>query len=225
MISARAFPVSHRRTAWAICLCLGTLSVLSASVTPVIAHGFHGADQAVYQQANEDFVTGILATFYDVPVLLGLIAAGLLSGIWKPDGFSSLWPYFLGGNVAGAAVGFSGVIPPSEPAYVAVIAVGLLGAAALSVPNGLMRGLFFALGLVFTNAVFSGYEIWDIPLFAYMGVAFALNLGVAIPAGLVWLSRTKLPYGWVTIAWRANMSWVVAIALMAMVLSMKSNAV
>ena len=205
-------------------LCLAAVSLFLALPVAAIAHGFHGADQAMYQQANEDFVTGMLAAYYDIPVLLGLIAAGLLSGIWKPDGFSSLWPYFLGGIIAGAVVGFWGILPPSEPAYAAAIATGLLGAAAPNVPGGVMRALFLVLGIVLTNAVFSGYEIWDIPLFAYIGVAFSLNLGILLPAGLVWLSHTKLPYGWVMIAWRAKMSWIVAIALMSMVLTMKANA-
>lgn len=218
-----AFPtrLSYWRAIRVSSLCLTLFFIHTA---PVLAHGFHGVEQTAYQQANQDFVTGILATFYDTPVLLGLIAAGLFSGIWKPDGFPSLWAFYLGGILAGAAIGFWGILPPVEPAYFAAIAIGLLGAAALNIPTNLMRGLFFVLGVVFTNAVFSGYSVWDVPAFAYLGVAFALNLGVAVPVMLVWLTRTKLPYSWVTIAWRANMSWVVAIALMSMVLTMKSNA-
>ena len=222
MISSRAARPSRRRTIWVACLGLAATAILCAAPAPLIAHGFHALDQAEYQRAYEDFFTGILATYYDAPVVLGLVVAGLFAGIWKPDGFSSLWPFFIGGSLAGAAVGFWGTVPPAQPAYSSVIAVGLLGAAALNLPTGLMRGIFFVVGLCLTNAVFSGYAVSDVPPFAYVGVAFALNAGVALPAVLVWVSREKLPYGWVTIAWRASVSWVVAIALMAWVLRIRS---
>ena len=104
-----------------------------------------------------------------------------------------------------------------------VIAVGLLGAAAPQIPTGLVRGIFFVIGLVLTNAVLSGHRISEITPFAYVGIAFALNVGVVVPAGLVAVSREKLPYGWVAIAWRAVMSWLVAIAVMAMALMLKST--
>lgn len=203
---------------WRSSLYLATVIVLSASPAPALAHEF-GAGQGAY----EDFLTGNRVVLADITVLLGVIAAGLLSGIWKPDGFPSLWSFYVGGVVAGAAVGLWGVIPPTLPAYVAVIAIGLLGAAALQIPTRLMNGIFFVTGLVLTNAVLSGHAISDIPPLAYVGIAFALNVGIAASAGLVAVSREKLPYNWVVIAWRAAMSWLVAIAVMAMVLMIKST--
>lgn len=203
---------------WRFNLCLVVVIVLSVSPVSLLAHEF-GAGQGAYK----DFLSGNRAVLADNTVLLGLVAAGLLSGIWKPDGFPSLWPFYAGGVVAGAAVGFYGMIPPTLPTYVAVIAVGLLGAAAPQIPTGLVRGIFFVIGLVLTNAVLSGHRISEITPFAYVGIAFALNVGVVVPAGLVAVSREKLPYGWVAIAWRAVMSWLVAIAVMAMALMLKST--
>lgn len=192
--------------------------VPSASPMPALAHDF-GAGEGPYV----DFLSGNRAVLADIPVLLGLIAAGLLSGIWKPDGLPSLWPVYAGGILAGAAVGFGGMIPPTLPTYITVIVIGLLGAAAPQMSTGLVRGIFFVIGLILANAVLSGHAISEIPPFAYVGIAFALNVGLAVPAGLVAVSREKLPYGWVAIAWRAGMSWLVAIALMAMVLMLKST--
>lgn len=201
------------RVIWQSCRYFAPAIILLSAPAPALAHEF-----GVGQDAYEDFLSGNLAVFTDVPVLLGLIAAGWFSGIWKPDGLPSLWPFYLGGILAGAAVGFWGVMPPTLPAYGAVIVIGLLGAAAAPYAVVLMRGIFVLIGLILTNAVFSGHGIAEIPLFAYVGIAFALNFGVAASAGLVAISDEKLPYTWVPIVWRAGISWLVAIAVMTMVL-------
>ena len=99
-------------------------------------------------------------------------------------------------------------------------------AAANAAPNfttNVMRGIFVLIGIVVTNAVLSGHAISEISPFAYVGIAFALNIGAVASAGIVAVSRDKLPYDWVTIAWRAAMCWLVAIAVMALVLMMKST--
>lgn len=217
MISLRLPGHTRRRAAWQSSPFIATTVILAALPAPALAHKF-GAGQGAY----EDFLSGNRAVFSDMPVLLLLIAAGLFSGIWKPDGFPSLWLFYLGGIVAGAMLGLWGIFPPTLPAYFAVIAVGLLGAAAPNIPTALMRGIFVLIAVVVTNAVLSGHLISEISPFAYVGIAFALNIGVAVSAGLVAISREKLPYNWVTIAWRAAASWLVAIAVMAMVLMLKS---
>lgn len=194
-------------------------SALIMLPAPSSAHEF-----GVGQGAYEDFLSGNRAVLADVPVLLGMLSAGFFAGIWKPDGFPNLWPFYIIGLILGAFVGFSGAIPPTAPAFAATIGIGLMGAAAFPFPVGIMRGVFALMGIVLANAVLSGHSISEIPLFAYVGVFFALNIGTAVAAGLVSLSQDKLPYGWVKIGWRAGMSWIVAISIMAMVLMLNSAA-
>ncbi|NBT29684.1 MAG: hypothetical protein EBT18_09415 [Gammaproteobacteria bacterium] len=203
---------------------LAVATTLINSIYPgsVLAHDDFSAQQSLYQIAYAEFLSGIRAVTINTPVLLGLIAAGLFSGIWKPFGFRLIWPVYLGGIVAGALVGFSGVAPSTVPAYVVCIAVSLLGAAALSIPAGVMRVIFFVLGLVLTNEILSGHRASDIPLFAYVGIALALNLGPFVPAGFVALSHRRLPFTWTPIVWRAGLSWISAVLLLTLLLTMRS---
>lgn len=193
-----------------ISLCLLALS------GPAFAHEF-----GVGKDAYADFLSGNEAVLVDVPVLLGLIAAGLLAGTWKPDGFPSIWLSFIVGIFAGAALGFSGLVPPTWPAFLAVIAMGSLAAWARPFSTAMMRGMFFLIGLVLTNAVLSGHTVSEVPPFAYVGILFAFNVGVSAVARLVFLSHQYFPYGWVGIVWRAGSSWLVAIAVMALALMLR----
>ena len=122
------------------------------------------------------------------------------------------------GHITGAVLAFWLAIEPTLPAYLAVILVGLLGAAAPALPRGVMQCVYLVVGVVLTNAILSGHTLSEIPPFAFLGIAFALNVAAAAAARLVFVSLQLLNYGWVLIAWRAGMSWIVAIAIMAMVL-------
>lgn len=195
---------------------IGTALVLLP--VPALAHEF-----GVGKGAYEDFLSGNQAVLNDFPVLLGVIAAGFFASIWKRDGFPSLWPFYAIGLAAGALLGFSGLVPPVTPAYSVVIALGLLGAAAPDLRIGVTRVMFMLIGIILSNAVLSGHTVSEIPPFAYVGIAFALNISVAVSAGLVSVSREKIPYTWVMIAWRAAMSWLVAITVMAMALMFRSG--
>ena len=181
--------------------------------SPALGHEF-----GVGKDAYADFLSGNQAVFVDLPVLLGVIAAGLLAGIWKPEGFPKLWLSFIAGIVAGAALGFTGLVPPAWPAFVGVIVVGALGAWALPLSTNVMRGIFFVIGMILCNAVLSGHTVSEVPGFAYVGIFFALNLCPSASARLVYLSHQYVPYGWVSIVWRAGSSWLVAIAVMALAL-------
>ncbi|MCJ8308358.1 MAG: hypothetical protein HRU27_05610 [Rhizobiaceae bacterium] len=193
---------------------MGGLSL--ALISPAWGHEF-----GVGKDAYADFLSGNEAVLTDVPVLLGIIAAGLLAGIWKLEGFPTLWLSFVIGIIAGAALGFSGWVPPTWPAFLAVIAIGALGAWALPFSTAVMRALFFAIGVLMTNAVLSGHTVSEVPPFAYVGILFALNIGVSACARLVFLSHQYFPYGWVSIVWRAGSSWLVAIAVMALALMLR----
>ena len=209
---------TRRRRRWrsTAALSAGLLAAgfcLLALTSPALAHEF-----GVGKDAYEDFLSGNQAVLADVPVLLGVIAAGLFAGIWKPDGFPSLWLALLAGIAAGAVLGFSALIPPTGPAYGLVIFIGILGALAPPFSLPLMRGLYFVIGMILTNAVLSGHTVAEVPAFAYVGILFALNIGISAIARLVFLSHQALPYGWVAITWRAGSSWLVAIAVMALAL-------
>jgi len=215
-------PLRFRKAAAALagqsaCLFLALSTLVTLTPVTALAHEF-----GVGLGAYEDFLSGNQAVFADMPVLLCLIATGVFAGIWKADAFPSLWLFLAIGMLVGTVVGLWGQIPPTLPAYATVIAIGLLGAAAPNFPIWLMRSLFVIIGIILTNAVLSGHTFAEVPVFAFVGIAFALNLGVAASASLVAISREKLPYGWVLITWRAGMSWLVAIAIMTMVLMLRS---
>ncbi|MEM1040169.1 MAG: hypothetical protein AAGI12_11960 [Pseudomonadota bacterium] len=181
--------------------------------TPALAHEF-----GVGKDAYEDFLSGNQAVFVDFPVVLGVIAAGLFVSIWRLDGFPTVWLAYIAGLVVGAGLAFALAIPPALPMFVIVIFVGLLGALAPDLSTRMMQGIYFVIGLVLTNAVLSGHTIDEIPAFSYVGIAFALNLGVSACAAIVYRSRTNLSYDWVMIVWRAGSSWLVAIAVMGIAL-------
>lgn len=182
----------------------------------VSAHNF-GSGKGAY----ENFLSGNQAVLADVPILLGLIATGIVVSNWKPDGLPKVWLFFIIGVLAGMALGLSGLLPAIMPTYVTVCLIGLLGAAAPRLPVAGMRLLVGISGVILANAVLSGHTLGEIQPFAYAGILFAINLGLAISAGIVSLSLEKLPYGWVNITWRALLSWIVAISIMAMVLMLK----
>jgi hypothetical protein len=184
---------------------------------PAYSHAF-----SIGQTGYQNFLSGNVAVFADIPVLLGLIAAGIFAGIWNMEGFPKLWPFYVAGLVGGLLLGLTGLVPAALPTYCTVVIVGLLAAAAPDFPTWLMRLIYFLIGVVLTNAVITGHTIDSIPIWSYIGIAFALNFGLVIPAGLVVMSRQNLPYGWVLITWRAGSSWLVAIAVMAMVLMLNS---
>ncbi|MEL6968402.1 MAG: hypothetical protein AAGM04_13570, partial [Pseudomonadota bacterium] len=186
--------------------CFGRL-LFVAGAGLVLTTGASAHDFGVGKNAYEDFLVGNQAIFSDLPVLLGALAAGLLAGIWKADGFPALWLSLIVGLVVGSLVGFFGAPPPLVITYVTIILVGLLGAAALNLPLVPMRGIFFLAGGVFSNAVFSGHTPAEIAPLAYVGIFFAINFLIASTARLVYLTRENLPYTWVPIAWRAGSSW------------------
>ena len=216
MKQLKLFPPIHHAIKFALRGRLLTAICLLAVISPASAHEF-----GVGKDAYEDFLSGNQAVLADLPVLLGLVAAGLLAAIWKPDGFPMLRLPYIGGVLAGAALGFSALLEPVLPAYAAVVFLGVLGALAPSLTTRAMRGLYFLIGVVLTNAVLSGHTISEVPPAAYLGIFIALNLVVACCARLVFLSLQFFPYGWVTIAWRAGSSWLVAIAIMALALMLR----
>lgn len=175
-------------------------------------------DFGIGKDGYEDFLIGNLAVFTDTPVILLMLAAAFLISIWKADGLPQVWAFYVLGAILGALLGFAGILPPALPAFIAVIVTGLLGAVALNVSVGLMRALVCLIGIVLGNAILSGHTMNELPLFAYFGLFFALNLGLAIPASIVAITRDKLPYSWVLIVWRAGASWLVAVAVIAMML-------
>lgn len=196
-------------------LLLGTLGLFPRGAW---AHNFETG-----QGAYQDFLSGNQAVLADLPIVLGLIATGILVGIWKTDRLPRVWLFYNIGALLGVFMGFSGVVPPVLPAYIAVCLIGLLAAASPAISVFMMRLIVGVMGAIFANAVLSGHTIDEIQTFAYLGIFFALNLGLAAPAAVVTISREKLEYGWVYITWRALSSWLVAISIMAMVLMLRTG--
>lgn len=183
----------------------------------------HAHDFGLGGNAYEDFLSGCQSVLFDVPVVLAVIATGLLAGIWRERSLPLIWLAYLLGAIGGLALGISGILPPVLPALIFIMLAGILGAAALDLSVNQMRMVLFASGLLSANTVLSGHSAAEIPLLSWFGIVFALNIVLAITAGLVTISREKLAYGWVMIGWRAGSSWIVAVAIIMVALVMTSK--
>ena len=208
---ARAGRGTFRR---AIAFSTLTVLLLTAAVA-VFAH-VDGDHRRVYSLnvAYFEFLVGFEATLNRVPVLLLMIVTGLMIGLRPADTLQRIWPVVPTGLTVGCTIGTFVWIPAITPAYGAVIMAGLLIAASPEIGIRTLCVIVIALTSLMPNSMLSGYYWWEIPPFVYLGVAMASVLGMSVVYLIVRLSMAWLPDRWISIAWRALASWVVAIAIL-----------
>lgn len=188
---------------------------LAFAFLPTSAHSHDfGKDNDLYAR----FAEGAGVVFNDVPLLLATIALGIFVSLWRREGFPVIWA-FLAAGIAG------GLLLPMEPFQVpelaslpAAILLGLAGAAALDTSAVWMRAMGLVAGILLAIGALGGHAPGSVPLGAYFGIFFGLNLvtaGSAMATSIA-LGEANAPVP--RIAMRALASWLVAIAVMMLAL-------
>lgn len=163
--------------------------------------------------AYAEFLSGCAAVLTELPVMIAMIATGILVSLWDREGLPKVWLAFVAGVVGGMLVATAALIEPVTVAYGSAIALGLLAAAAVTPDLKLMRLVLFFAGFLPVAALLSDHEFGTVPLAAYAGILFMTNIVLSASAGLVSIALKNIPFSWVSIAFRALASWLVAIAL------------
>ncbi|MEM8652297.1 MAG: hypothetical protein AAGF54_17320 [Pseudomonadota bacterium] len=166
--------------------------------------------QSIYLQ----FRLGIDTVAGDVPVLLLAASIAHLLAIRKEVKIEKLWPFFMIGLGLGGVLGASALIPAVFPALVASILVGSLAAISIQM-NFIKIAISVTLvTIVMANASLSGYSWQHIHSATYLGFFCGMILATMIVYIPIRVSLVAFHYSWVSIAWRATSSWLVAIAIL-----------
>ncbi|MEM9332210.1 MAG: hypothetical protein AAGA53_12855 [Pseudomonadota bacterium] len=178
---------------------------------------------APFEHAYYDVLYGMEVTLGVGSVLLLMAATGLLIANRKTVYLVLPIPVLFIGAILGATLGALAWLPADMPAYIATISIGLLVAASPTLKKWQLMALVSLAAATMANVMFMGSDWRLIPISVYMGVVIVLLLGTMTIYMSVWLSRELLQYPWVDIAWRAIASWLVAIAVIMIALSVTGN--
>lgn len=162
-----------------------------------------------------DFYAGILHPVTTPEHVLPFIAFGLLLGLHgqRIHALALVFPCML---IAGAALAFA--VP--EPAYLSAINIasaivlGILVAAAHSLPIGLIYALSLALGLTHGLANGEALRAGSVRWYLFLPGLYVAALAVVVYAIAMveWLLNLKKP--WLRIAIRVAGSWIAAIGIL-----------
>jgi hypothetical protein len=188
---------------------ISTAIVAIAMATPASAHSFM-PEGGFYDR----FIEGTLVVFYYPSTLLPLVALGLLASLWHVEGFTRAWPALILGQIVGVFVA-SVVGPWVVPALMAAGALTAMLAALLHTHSGIVvRFAALLVGVLAIAATLEGHALFEQPVAIYIGILFAANLAVAIPAALTLEVLARYSRAWVRILWRVVASWIAAILIL-----------
>jgi hypothetical protein len=173
--------------------------------------------------AYAEFLSGCAAILTELPIVIAIISTGILVSLWDREGLPRVWLAFVAGVVGGMLVATAALIDPVTVAYGSAIALGLLAAAAISLDLKLMRLVLFFSGFLPVAALLSDHDFGTVPLAAYAGILFMSNIVLSASAGLVSVALKNIPFSWVSIAFRALASWLVAIALISFAVLLRTG--
>lgn len=185
---------------------------------PAHAHDF-GRTSDFYARFNE----GAGVVFADVALLIAMAATGFFISIWRRYGLPQVWPALALGILAGFLLPLQAIGKPEVASLALTLIAGLAAGAALSLSVWPMRLACFLAGLTLVAGTLGGHAPGSVPLGAYAGILFALNLGTAIAAGIVTAALQRLPERITLITFRALSSWLVAIAVMMLALALRGT--
>ena len=193
--------------------------LLAALLAPGVAraHAF-----STGRDAYGGFLEGAAVVLSSPGLLLPLLALALTLTLWHPEGLLKAWPAFLAGSLAGVAAGL--VAGPWMA--LAALGVGLvLAFVAALVPPGriapalpLLAGLT---GLVVLAAALEGHGWAEVALATRLGILFGAQFALAASAGVVRLALERAPSPATTILWRVTGSWLAAILVLYLALSLR----
>ena len=182
-------------------------AALGVQPATACAHAFRtGTD------AYEQFVEGAYVALFAPPIILPLVALGVLVGLWRPsDGMPRVWPTFL----AAQAIGLFAA--PALPPGIAVAAlavgasVGAVAALLSHPPHALVLSLAALVGALTSGVGFQGHALLELAIPVQLGLLSGANLGVSFPAGVAAFSLSRIDKPWLGIGWRILASWTAAI--------------
>jgi hypothetical protein len=180
-------------------------------------------DFALGGDAYAKFLSGCAAVLTELPVMIAMIATGILVSLWDREGLPKVWLAFVAGVAGGMLVATAALIEPLTVAYGSAIALGLLAAAAVRPDVKLMRLVLFFAGFLPVAALLSDHDFGTVPPPAYAGILFMSNVVLSASAGLVSITLKNIPFSWVSIAFRALASWLVAIALISFAVLLRAG--
>ena len=189
----------------------------------VLPRDAHAHDFGAGSDTYGVFLSGCTAVLAELPVMIALLSTGILVSLWDREGLPKVWPGFLAGVAGGMLLALADVVDPVGIAYGAAMALGLLAVAAVKPGIPLMLGILFIAGLLPIAALLAGHEIGTVPVAAYAGILATANFVLAASAGITAIMLERLPYGWVSVAFRALASWMVAIALISFTFLMRES--
>lgn len=183
------------------------IALVALSPTPAFAHEFPGAG---------DFYGGMLHAITSLDMLLAMMALGILAGQQGRSAALGVLGAFPVAIVLGAVIGATGRGPSdvTSALVVAMVALGLLVAAARPLPSGAVFILAVVLGLVIGAGNAAEMSATTVAWRFVPGVALAGLLVVSWLIGFVrWL---RAP--WTGIALRVGGSWIAATGIMVLAL-------
>lgn len=191
-----------------------TLPLLAAAISFAAtghaqAHAFQsGAD--FYEQFQEG---GYVVLAYP-GVLLPLVAAGFLAGLWHTDGMARTFPAFIIGLLIGVPA--ASLVGPVVA--ILLIVLGIITAALGALLNQHNRleckTLGFATGLLAAMVSLEGHGLFELPLFIHLGIVILATMVFVGSANLVRLTINRLEHPIITIGFRVAASWIAAMLVL-----------
>lgn len=195
----------------------GWTAVFVLAATLARAHSFEAGAEGYAAFSN-----GASAVITDLAVVLLLLAAGIALGLSKLFDPASGFIAIICGAIAGIALSFSLATGGAIIGLTAAIVAGLWGAIAPDLRTTLIAALAAAVGVAAGLAIYAGHGSEEIPLLAYIGSVVLIWLLTAICAGITKVIIETVGRLWVSIAFRAASSWVVAIAVMTLAFTLRA---
>lgn len=193
---------------------LAAAALLAAG--PAHAHAFESG-----QDAYALFLQGVAQPWLALPVAVLLVGTGLFLGIWRQEALVPTWPALI----LGALIGFGlGPLVPEVGGAVlmgAALVVSALGLLALPLAAPLAFGIAAFATALSGRYLMETHALGELPLAFLIGMGVGATTAVALPAGLVQASRERIAHAAVLIGWRALVSWVGAVAILALAFALR----
>ena len=173
------------------------------------AHAFQsGAD--FYEQFQEG--GSVILTYPSV--LLPLVAAGFLAGLWHTDGMARTFPAFLGGVLLG--IPLASFVGPVVGVLLIVLGMATASLAALLTRHHPIECLTlgFATGLLAIMVSLEGHGLFELPFFIHLGIVLLSIVVFVASANLARLSIDRFQHPFVAIGFRVAASWIAAVLLL-----------
>jgi len=195
----------------------GSATLLALSPLPAQAHAFKAGAESFAQ-----FVQGTTTVFTYPPILLPLVALGILLTLWDLEGMIRAWPALVAGQLIGiVAAAFAGPWAAYVPLAVGVVAA-VLAALQADMKRGIILGIAFLSGLATMFANLEGHKFFEVPVLIQLGMLFGANFSVAASAGVVRIFFDRINHAWIRIPWRIISSWLAAILVLYLTFALQS---